>query len=509
MFMHPDRKLSTRPPHAAWHGVRLSCVDASADPDAPTQKVIIPAVWPAQSAAGMAALVRAPERKIIRLVEEAENWLTAVQKAAQNAEVDPCIVDVLRLALRDRCAAPSPGIWRGTAEEVPGFVLNLPQFLDAQGEFDLRRFGSVTEAAVSALWLLAPDASELAIGVADLSLLLALLGLDYGCSLARDTATALSVMLLAHADCASARLPSACSKSGFTISPSALPEHTAIPGLLDAARAAQEAALLFARRRHRVVTGVLPSGPTDVLLGVETTGIAAPIAAITGDGQLAVWARARLEASAQSAETALASVLAGADPFGVPDQSARLAMHDALARVFYRLPDLETVAKTPSTALTARVSLPPRRSGYTQKATIDGHKVFLRTGEYPDGTLGEVFVSVPKESSAFRGLMDCFAIAVSIGLQNGRPLDEFVDAFTTTRFGANGIVEGDSTVGYATSIVDYVFRHLAVNYLGQDHSTSAAIDPEFNNRIPVPLLPLELPGTHDRRRRRTILKLVS
>ena len=115
-----------------------------------------------------------------------------------------------------------------------------------------------------------------------------------------------------------------------------------------------------------------------------------------------------------------------------------------------------------------RRRLPQRRKGYTQKAIVGGHKVYLRTGEYEDGKLAEVFVDMHKEGSAFRSLMNNFAIAVSIGLQYGVPLEEFVEAFTFTRFEPAGMVEGNDTIKMATSIVDYLFRELAISYLGRN-----------------------------------------
>ena len=114
-----------------------------------------------------------------------------------------------------------------------------------------------------------------------------------------------------------------------------------------------------------------------------------------------------------------------------------------------------------------RKKLPDRRKGYTQKAMVGGHKVYLRTGEYGDGALGEIFIDMHKEGAAFRAMMNNFAIAVSIGLQYGVPLEEFVEAFTFTRFEPAGMVEGNDVIKMATSIIDYIFRELAVSYLGR------------------------------------------
>lgn len=114
-----------------------------------------------------------------------------------------------------------------------------------------------------------------------------------------------------------------------------------------------------------------------------------------------------------------------------------------------------------------REKLPTRRKGYTQKAIVGGHKVYLRTGEYEDGRLGEIFIDMHKEGAAFRSLMNNFAIAVSLGLQYGVPLDEYVEAFTFTRFEPAGLVQGNDAIKNATSILDYVFRELAVSYLSR------------------------------------------
>ena len=126
-----------------------------------------------------------------------------------------------------------------------------------------------------------------------------------------------------------------------------------------------------------------------------------------------------------------------------------------------------------------RRRLPDRRKGYIQKAAVGGHKVYLHTGEYEDGALGEVFIDMHKEGAAFRSLMNNFAIAVSIGLQYGVPLEEFADAFVFTRFEPAGRVTGNDSIRSATSILDYIFRELAVSYLDRDDLANADPD-EFN-----------------------------
>ena len=134
---------------------------------------------------------------------------------------------------------------------------------------------------------------------------------------------------------------------------------------------------------------------------------------------------------------------------------------------------------------TERRRLPGRRKGYTQKASVGGHKVYLRTGEYEDGTAGEIFIDMHKEGAAFRSLMNNFAIAISIGLQYGVPLDEYVEAFTFTRFEPSGMVEGNDTIKMATSVLDYIFREMAISYLGRNdlaHAEPADMLPDALGR---------------------------
>jgi ribonucleoside-diphosphate reductase alpha chain len=139
-----------------------------------------------------------------------------------------------------------------------------------------------------------------------------------------------------------------------------------------------------------------------------------------------------------------------------------------------------------------RVRLPKKRSGFTQEARVGGHKIFLRTGEYEDGTLGEIFIDMHKEGAAFRSLMNCFAMSVSIGLQYGVPLETYVEQFTFTRFEPQGLVEGHPYVKLGTSIVDYLFRVLGVEYLHRydlahvrpdEHPTQSAMEGNGNRGV--------------------------
>ncbi len=134
----------------------------------------------------------------------------------------------------------------------------------------------------------------------------------------------------------------------------------------------------------------------------------------------------------------------------------------------------------------ARRKLPDRRKGYIQKAAVGGHKVYIHTGEYEDGELGEIFIDMHKEGAAFRSLMNNFAIAISIGLQYGVPLDEFVDAFVFTRFEPSGRVTGNDSIRSATSILDYIFRELGVSYLQRQELANGSPDPEGDGLTSTP-----------------------
>ena len=134
--------------------------------------------------------------------------------------------------------------------------------------------------------------------------------------------------------------------------------------------------------------------------------------------------------------------------------------------------------------ISSRFRMPDRRKGYIQKASIGQQKIYLHTGEYDDGKIGEIFIDTNKEGELVKALMNNFAIAISIGLQYGVPLDEFVDAFVDTKFEPSGKIEGNDRILSATSILDYVFRELAISYLGKEemaHTPSIASTKELNN----------------------------
>ncbi|HET6609894.1 MAG TPA: TSCPD domain-containing protein, partial [Rhodopila sp.] len=465
-------------PHRIWHGVRMRRIEAAADPDATPRGVTLPASWDDSAAAALAALV--PGKAPVTLAAAAHGWIAPIAAAAQQAGLDLPLADRLHRLLLLRRAAPTEAIWQGDAAEGPGFVLNLPAFLDSDGQFDAADFAETTETAVIALSFAAPKVRDIDVSLADLAGLLAALGIDYASDAARDTARCLAAILRGRADAASARIgrlgpPVAGPMRAPDFMWPTPPAHSPIRGLPEAARAARQAAAAIEGLRHRATTAITRPGLADALLGVETGGIAPAFSAVSHSGSLTRAARSWLAVSGITAEEALATALAGGSPIPLYGITAHVSMHDAVAPFLHAMPPRPAPLAVPSMPVRRR-DLPGRRSGYTQKASVGGHKLFVRTGEYDDGTLGEIFVALQKEGAAFRGLMDSFAHAVSLGLQHGVPLERFVEAFTFTRFGPAGAVEGDPAVHAATSLLDYTFRHLAANYLGRHDLPEAEIE---------------------------------
>jgi ribonucleoside-diphosphate reductase alpha chain len=496
-------------PCPAWHGVRMRRTVAGADPDAPQRPVSLPASWDEAAAEALAAL--APGAGAVVLAAAADAWIVPVADASASAGISLPLAERLRRLLLLRRGAPDVAIWQGHNSAIPRFVLNLPAFLDA-GSFESAAFAEAVETAVTALTFAAPDAPRLAVGMADLAGMFCALGIDYAGEPARDVARALAAILRGRADAASAALARrpAPAQSALPDWP-APPDQTIVPGLAEAARAARSAALAAGPPRHATTTAISSPDAPEALLGAETGGIAPAFSPLSANGTLTRATRAWLAAGGLTAEDALASLLSGYDPFPVTAPAAAIAMHDTIAPFVHAMPARGMPAWQPA-SVSSRRPLPHRRSGYTQKAAVGGHKLFLRTGEYDNGVLGEIFVALHKEGPAFRGLMDNFAVAVSLGLQHGVPLEAFVEAFTFTRFGPAGAVEGDPAVSHATSLLDYMFRHLAVNYLGKhdipEAEQEAADTVGDGARDRSPLLPLELPAEASPRARRRALRVV-
>jgi len=494
-----------------WHGVRMRRVMAAADPEAAPRQVTLPASWDDTAAAALAALV--PGSQAVALAAAAEAWVRPIAERALRAGIETPLAERLHRMLLLRHGAPTDPVWQRGPDGMPGFVLNLASFHDPAAGFDVPAFAEAVETAVTALALAAPPAQRIAVGMADLAGLLARLGIDYASDAARDVGRALAAILRGRAEAASGAL----ARLFGPVAPAprdwpALPAQAPVAGLIEAARAARQAADTDGGLRHSALTAITEPGMADALLGVETGGIAPAFSPLNEDGGLTHGARAWLSARGVTPEAALAGLLAGRDPFPSAGAAAHLAMHEAVAPFMHAMPPRPEPVRPPAHAPRRR-ELPARRAGYTQKAAVGGHRLFLRTGEYDDGSLGEMFIALHKEGAAFRGLMDNFAHAVSLGLQHGVPLEAYVEAFTFTRFGPAGAVDGDPAVTHATSLLDYAFRHLAANYLGRrDIPEAEAEDADTvgnGSRDNAPLLPLDLPAGASPRARRRGFRVVS
>jgi hypothetical protein len=466
--------IAPQPPDKAWHGVRTRRLLAGADPDEALRQVTLPASWDDEAASALAEL--APGNGPVFAAEVAGSWISPIAARAGAAGLEAGIGSALHRMLLERRGTAAAPVWSGFGFKTPGFVLNLAAFHDPELGFDTAGFAECARIAAVAMALLSPQAGHLAVGMADLAGLLADLGLEYDSAAARAEAARIARVLRQSAD----------------------------------AGAAQVAERLGGH--HAATTAILPPDLACALLGVETGGIAPAFSPLDDAGHLTRQARGLLAALGMSPEAALAETLAGRSPFALPGSAAHAAMHDAVAPYLHVMPARPDPAEGPQ-----RQELPARRRGVTQNVTVGGHRLQLRTGEYADGRLGEIAIGLNKEGAAFRGLMDNFAVAVSLGLQHGVPLAEFVEAFTFTRFGPAGPVEGDPAVARATSMLDYVFRNLAQTYLGQTvtEAEEEAIDTLGGgalDRAPLrssaPLLPMDLPQEDTRPKRRG-LRLVS
>ncbi len=502
-------------PHRTWHGVRMRRTGASPDPDLMPRAVTLPAAWDEPAAEALAALT--PGHGPVSLAAAAQAWIDPIATAAREAGLDLPLADRLHHLLLLRRGAPGRLIWRLEPADSPGFVLNLPAFLDSDGQLDFAAFAEAIETAVLALSFAAPASRDIEVGMADLSCLLAALGVDYASDAARYIGGGLACVLRGRADAASGLAARFLGSRWPVTRRAALdwfatPEASPVRGLREAVSDARQAAAGVEGIRHGATTAIHRPGLAEALLGVESGGIAPAFAPVGHNGKLTRAARAWLAVSGVTAEEALANQLAGGSPIPLHGTADHVAMHDAIAPVIQKMPPRPVPMLVP-TAGARRRELPGRRAGYTQKAAVGGHKLFVRTGEYDDGSLGEIVIALHKEGAAFRGLMDNFAHAVSLGLQHGVPLERFVEAFTFTRFGPAGVVEGDPAVHAATSLLDYAFRHLAANYLGRHDIPEAEIEEADTvgqgARDQSPLLPLELPPEASPRARRRALRVVA
>jgi hypothetical protein len=492
-----------------WQGVRMRVVAARPDPDQPLRLVTLPVAWDDDAAAALAALL--PGDGPVSLAAAAGQWLTLIAVRARQAGRQDDIAVALHAMLRQRRMAPNQAVWRGEADR-PGFRLNLAGFHEAASGFDSAGFVQAARLAAVACRLLAPAADRYEIGMAGLDDLLAALGIAYDSRAARDLAGCLAALLRG---CVDQALES--DQRDLLATPADWPpppRSCAVPGLAEAAWQAR-AAVSRAPDATKA-TGIFPGGPAEALLGVETAGVAPAFSPVRGR-RLTRAAQDRLAAAAMSPEAALASMLLGEAPLPVAGRQAHLAMLQAVAPYLDLVPDIGcdlpapdgTVITAPAGRAPVQRRLPARQTGLTQKITLGGHRVFLRTAEYPDGSLGEVTLTLPRESAAVRGLAEGFAQALSVGLQHGIGLEAFLEGMILTRFGFAGEVEGDPEIDRATSLLDYVARTLAASYLRRRLPAPDVEEDRAAHTDSAPLLPLDLPHGAAVRARRRSLRLVA
>lgn len=517
---------SPAPARSYWTGVRMRSVRLGVDPDDPSPRTVtLPEAWDDDAASALVELA-GPGTRPVRLSVEAGRWIDMLDGEAATADDRATLRAAgrtLSCLLLLRQVAPTRALWERRTDRRPGFVLNLAAFVQ-DGVFAAEQFVATLrllcdvlrriEAAEGAmrngeLPLLAPLPSVAAPGgdapsaragemlLTNLDACLAGLGLDYDSDEGRDAACALASLATSVARQGAGPVP---------LPPSACP----IPGLGMIAAGIRDAADQDEDRPclALVETGFSAPGPIDALLGVEACGLAPIFSALTPDGALRPSTLHRLAHHGYTPETALAASLAGASPLTLPGPLAHGAMHRALAGFVDRMParpEPGVAEATPSTlARGVRRPLPARHGGFTQRASVGGHRLYLRTGEYDDGSLGEVSITPARESPMARGLLDCIGQAVSIGLQYGAPLDAFVERFAHTSFGPAGTVEGDPVAAYATSLLDYAFRALSDAYLGRRLPDAAPQETAVED--PDPMLPLGLPADAPRNPK---LRLVS
>ncbi|MCB4824330.1 TSCPD domain-containing protein [Roseicella aerolata] len=503
-----------------WEGVALRRRRAGADPDAPLRQVALPIAWEAEAAEALAAL--APGEGPVSLPRAAEVWIARVSARGQRAGTfdeagAAALAEGLRALLLTRRGAPGAEVWRNETKPARAaaetrFVLNLPAFLDPEGGLDLEGYAEACALAVRALEALSSGkATRLRLGFADLAGLLCGLGLPYDSAEARAVATGIAALTRGAAEAESGRLAAWLgAREPVALLWPAPPGETVVPGLAAAARAALDAAAGAPGLRHQALVALAPADAVEALLGAETAGIAP--AAGTSRSVLTVAGLAerptRAALRAERDHAARAGELLGPVP-----ETAREAMRLAVAPFLHVAPPAPVALPAPARPAPKPAQPMRRHAGTTLHVTVGGHRVALRTAEDSQGRLLEIAFTLSKEGAAFRSLMDAFAHSVSLGLQRGVPLADYVEAFAYTRFGPSGLVEGDPAIPRATSVLDWAFRRLALDYLGrrdlpQPSEEDCLPDAVGQAAQVAPLLPLDLPAAGTPRGRRRSLRVV-
>ena len=487
-----------------WDGVALRRTRSGADPDAPPRAIALPAAWEEEAAEAVAAL--APGSGPVVLPILAEGWIRRVTTRGRrlglldSPEEAEALAEALRALLLARRGAPGAEVWRDRREEAR-FVLNLPAFLEPGGGFDAAGYAAAVALGVRVLDILGHGrAPRLRLGFADLAGLLAAFRIPYGGAEAQAVAAAVAALTRGAAEAESGRL---AARHG-ALHPVALiwpapPAETVVPGLAAAARAALDAAAAAPGLRHQGCVALTPADAVEALLGAETAGLA-PAAgplrpARDAEGRHVL----RPTRAAERAGEAAARLLAP------PPPGARAAMEAAV------LPFLD--AAPPAPVAEAAPPQPPRRAAppppvaqaaaRTWCVAIGGMRVALRAGEDEHGRLREIAFSAPREGASARALLEAVAQAVSLGLAHGVPLAAFVEAYAYAP-GAGGAVEGDPVIRRATSVLDWAFRRLALDYLGRADLPDPVEEetrPPAASVLQPPLLPLDLPAQPAPRRR--------
>jgi hypothetical protein len=293
------------------------------------------------------------------------------------------------------------------------------------------------------------------------------------------------------------------------------PAATALPGLAEAADAALQAVATCPGLRHASIVALAPADAAEALLGAETAGLfpaaGSTRAIATASGYTEVPTRAAM-AAARLAPQRVGQLLAPVS------ETARKMMAEAVLPFLHAAPPAPMAVPGPPRAHVERPAergllAHPRSAGGSFAASVGGHRVAMRTAEDSDGRLRELAFTLAKEGTAYRSLMDAFAQAVSIGLTHGVALEEYVTAFSYTRFGPAGAVEGDAAITRATSVLDWAFRRLAGDYLGradlpQPSEEDCAPDSLSTPQQQAPLLPLDLPQTPAPEARRRGFRIV-
>ena len=487
-----------------WDGVALRRQRIGADPDAPPRPIALPIAWEEGAAAALAAL--APGGGPVALPTLAEGWIRRVTTRGRRLglidspdEAD-ALAERLRALLLARRGAPGAEVWRDRKEEAR-FVLNLPAFLDAEGGFDAAGYAEAAALGVRVLDILGQGRNpRLRLGFADLAGLLAAFRLPYGAAEAQATAAAIAALTRGAAEAESGRL---AARHG-ALHPVALiwpepPAETPVPGLAAAARAALDAAAASPGLRHEGCVALAPADAVEALLGAETAGLApaaGPLVPMRDEaGRFVLRPTRAAERAGEDAPSLLAP----------PPPEARVAMEAAVLPFLDAAPPAPLVhaapAQAPRRVAPRPVSAAPAR---TWRVAVGGLRVALRATEDDRGRLREIAFSIPREGVAARALLEALAQAVSLGLAHGVPLAAFVEAYAYSP-GAGGVVEGDGAIRRATSVLDWAFRRLALDYLGRGDLPDPVEEetPVVGGAQP-PLLPLDLPAQPAPRRGRVL-----